>query len=83
MVYLAITNGKQVWSRQLRLGEGDADTQREIAALHALNMLRLYAVQQGNLPGGVPAEEALRASRRRQGSFFVPGAVPFGQIRFP
>ena len=61
VVYLAITNGKQVWSRQLRLGEGDADTQREIAALHALNMLRLYAVQQGNLPGGVPAEEALRA----------------------
>ncbi len=70
LVYVAITDGKEVWVKTLNLqGQGaDRDTIRSIACLQAFHMLRLYTNHYpGVLPGGMALGAGGRIVPQRQG----------------
>jgi SrtB family sortase len=82
LLYVAITDGRQVWAKKVLLPEGaEADDLRSTACLQALNMLRLYAQQYPEpLPGGVAMSHAVPGKGGAAGiAAAVSGLLPKGK----
>ena len=64
LVYLAMTDGKRIWTKKLTAGRraGERDYVRQLAASHALDLVRRYLdALPGVLPGGEPLDEEAAA----------------------